>query len=75
MTITEIKKTIIELSDEEKEILKRAGDILYELYEADSEDSLLYDLLEGTLHENLTDFSDISFALTHLCEKSSFCTN
>jgi len=71
MTITEIKKTLIDLSDEEKEILLKAGRILDELYKADSGNDILYDILEETVRD-LTDLDDISFVLKRLCEEGSF---
>ena len=72
MTITEIKKAVIHLSDEEKGILLKAGRVLDELYEADRCNYILYDILEETVRD-LTDFDDISFVLKRLCEEGSFC--
>ena len=76
MKITEIKikKTMIELSDEEKEILLKAGRVLDSLYEADRWNYILCDILEETVRE-LTDFDDISFVLKRLCEEGSFCVS
>lgn len=73
MKRTEITKTIIELSDEEKEILLQAGDILHELYNADNGDDILYNILNGTgVSHDLSDLFDISFVLNSLCDRGKF---
>lgn len=72
MVITEIKKTMIKFSDEEKDILLKAAMVLDGLYQADSGNDILYDMLEETVRD-LTDFDDISFVLKRLCEEDSFC--
>ena len=71
MTITEVKTTIIELSDEEKEILCKAANILDELYDKDYGNRIFYDLLEEKDYD-FSDLNDISSFLNLMYEKNSF---
>lgn len=75
MTIKEIKKTIIELSDDEKEILCKASKILDELYEEDRSNRIFYRMVEKSGRDELSDFNDVSYILNLLYESDTLLIN
>ena len=68
MKIVEIKKTGLELSNEEKEVLYEASKILDELYEKDKSNRIFYRMVEESGRDELSDFNDVSYILSFLYE-------
>lgn len=69
MKTTEIKKTMIELFDEEKEILYKTAQILKELNIEDDNNTIFYDILEEHPDGVVSDFDDIAYVLELLCKQ------
>ena len=69
MKTTEVKKTMIELFDEEKEILYKTAQILKELNIEDENNNIFYDILEEHPDGVVSDFDDIAYVLELLCKQ------